>query len=183
MAEVQCAGCNGSGQIHRGYDGRRIRCPECLGRGRVSREYANRPWGHWFPLAGVSPTLAPGYSFGDFRAATGSAAAAPLGGPPVIGRLGTGRFLPLGVRLRWVLYLPAYRLRRLFSALYRRVPGAGRSHSRRASTWGWYRVLIWIGLLAVVLAVREMTGFLKSRTWPWGFQALDWWPGWQVSLD
>ena len=45
MAEVQCAGCNGSGQIHRGYDGRRIRCPECMGRGRVSEEYANRPGG------------------------------------------------------------------------------------------------------------------------------------------
>ena len=37
MAEVECSGCNGSGQIHRGHDGRRIRCPECMGRGRVLR--------------------------------------------------------------------------------------------------------------------------------------------------
>ena len=45
MAEVQCVGCNGSGRIHRGYDGLQIRCPECLGLGKVPEEYANRPRG------------------------------------------------------------------------------------------------------------------------------------------
>ena len=181
MAAVQCVGCNGSGRIHRGYDGRRIRCPECMGRGRVSREYANRPGGpgDTGSRSPASPKRSPRDIPAEiFERRQAAQQRRPLGGPPVAGRLGTGRFLPLGVRLRWVLYLAAYRLRRLFSALYRRVPGAGRSHSRRASTRGWWRVvLIWIGLLAAVLAVGEITGFLDSWTWPWGFQVPDWWPG------
>ena len=223
MAEVQCAGCNGSGQIHRGYDGRRIRCPECMGRGRVSEEYANRPGGPGDigSRSSASPKRQPRDIPAEIseRAGIPSDAGAPSptspelpswdvpeemferpGGPPDAGNpsptfhkrpswsvpaeiferrraaeRGTGLSMPLGVRLHLLRSRVVLRSRRLRFTLYRWMPGAGRR--RRVSTRGWFRVaLVWFGLLAAVLAVGEITGFLESRTWPWGFQVPDWWP-------
>ena len=150
MAAVRCAGCNGSGRIHRGYDARRIRCPECMGRGRVSREYANRPGGPGD--IGSRSSASPERPSRDIPAEISERRRAA--------ERGTGRFLP-----------PSVRLRRLHSALYIRVPGAGRSHSRRSSKWGWWLVaLIWIVLLAVVLAGGRLRG-------SWSLGVLDLAPG------
>ena len=194
MAEVQCAGCNGSGQIHRGYDGRRIRCPECMGRGRVSEEYANRPGGPGDigSRSSASPKRQPRDIPAEIfeRAGIPSDAGAPSPTSPELpswdvpaeiferrraAERGTGLSMPLGVRLHLLRSRVVLRSRRLRFTLYRWMPGAGRR--RRVSTRGWFRVaLVWFGLLAAVLAVGEITGFLESRTWPWGFQVPDWWP-------
>ena len=84
----------------------------------------------------------------------------------------------------WVLFRRVwsrwwYRLGRFFLPLAA-VSSRGRwGWSLRSSSWGLFRVgLIWVGLLVCVIAVLETAGFLESRTWPWGFQAPDWWPNW-----
>ena len=183
MPEVSCVGCNGSGQIHRGYDGRRIRCPECMGKGMVSEAYANRPGG-----PGDASSRMP-HSRGGNRGYRGDRMHVGQGA----GRRGrqgaesSNRRIPAEICERRSAAERRYTgrsgnwLRLRVSQLFRGARRRGRMGRVSAgdSSWRWFHWgLIWIGLLVAVLAVGEISGFIESRTWPWGFQ----WPGWLTDL-
>ena len=156
---VNCDICHGSGRTIRGHDGRNIRCPKCLGEGIVPLSASRNN------VSQVRRNSRPGIPREIHERQRHSR--------------GRRRFSynskpRMGAILSWIV-VPLWFLLGALSTVVVIVPGTGYPNEIPRIIFVWLRIaLISLGLIAALIAVGIILGFIESQTWPWEFTVPKW---------